>query len=60
MFLEMTVKAYGDQFFGSDKIVESGTNLELLVDSVLDKIERQLKKRKEMLQERWKVRGSQQ
>ena len=59
LLLEMTLKALGEAFMGSDKIVETGTNLDQLVDSVLDKIERQLLKRKEMLQERWKQRSTQ-
>ena len=59
LLLEMTMKALGDTFMSSDKIVETGTNLDQLVDSVLDKIERQLLKRKEMLKERWKQRSSQ-
>ena len=59
LLLEMTFKAIGESFMSSDKVVDNGTNLDQLVDSVLDKIERQLLKKKEMLQERWKQRGPQ-
>jgi len=58
LMLEMTVKAFGDQFFGEDKVIETGTNLDQLIDGVLDKIERQLMKKKDMLKERWKARTS--
>jgi len=59
ILLEMTVKALGDSFMGSDKLVENATNMEQLVDTVLSKIERQLLKRKEMQKERWKQRNIQ-
>lgn len=59
LVLEMTLKALGDSFMGSDKLVESGTNLDQLIDTVLAKVERQLLKKKEMQKERWKQRNIQ-
>ena len=59
VLLDMTLKALGESFMGSEKLVESSTNLDLLIDTVLTKLERQLLKRKELLKERWKQRGAQ-
>ena len=59
ILLEMTVRALGESFMGSDKLVETVTNMDLLIDNVLSKIERQLLKRKEMQKERWKQRNTQ-
>ncbi len=59
LLLDMTLKALGESFMGSEKLVESSTNIDLLIDTVLSKLERQLLKRKELLKERWKQRGAQ-
>jgi len=57
LLLEMTLKALGDTFMSSDKQVESVTNLDQLVDTVLTKVERQLLKKKEIHKDHGKSRA---